>query len=70
MLLFPSLFLFLILCVLYIIQVSEDKGISVHKAKVGERLRRQLRGQLRGQLRRQFKRAVEGVIKKAVQGGS
>jgi hypothetical protein len=48
-LLFPlSLFLFLTSCVLYIIQVSEDEGVSVYKAKVKKRLRRQLRGQLRG----------------------
>ena len=65
MLLPLSLFLFLTSCVLYIIRVSEDKGVSVHKAKVKERLRRRLRGQLK----RRFEGAVEGVIKEAVQGG-
>ena len=58
----PSLFLFLTSCVLCIIRVSEDEGVSVHKAKVGERLR----GQLRGQLRRRFKGAVKGAVKEAV----
>jgi hypothetical protein len=46
---------------LYIIRVSEDEGVSVHKAKVGERLRRRLR--------RRFKGAVEGAVEEAVQGG-
>ena len=49
-----------------IIQVSEDEGVSVYKAKVGEWLRRRLRGRLRGQLKRQFKRAVKGAVKEAV----
>ena len=66
MLLSFSLFLFLTSYVLCIIRVSEDKGISVYKTKVRERLRRQLRGQLRGQLRRQFKRVVKGAVKEAV----
>jgi hypothetical protein len=66
----PSFFLFLTLYILYIIQVSEDEGVSVHKAKVGEQLRRQLRGQLRGQLKRRFKGAVKGAVKEAVQEGS
>jgi hypothetical protein len=50
------------LCILCIIQVSKDKGVSVHKAKVGEQLRRRLK--------RQFKGAVKGVVEEAVQGGS
>ena len=58
-----SLFLFLISYVLYIIQVSEDESVSVHKAKVGEQLKRQLKRQLKGQLKGQLKRRFREAVK-------
>ena len=51
---------------MYIIWVSEDEGVLVYKAKVGEWLRKWLRGQLK----RRFKGAVKGVVKEAIQKSS